>query len=379
MKFFDPWIGSDYIAGIDDNKIFAVGIQHWCDPTHWHCNKTSPNECLEKCDKTCTVWNRKEYEKNKECNEWVNEENRTMPKCPFILDETSKYNCKDGKRDDCLNNGFRFLHCETKIAVFDHINDREKTKRSQVFECLSDALNTLFKEKLKGLKEKEKKEYCFDRIIFANYIQHYTQLYRNGRLDLKELQLEPQKDKEGFKNNLKKFGNKKPDIIIVLQEEAILKGVENIVKGDYIHLKEKDEPKSFYVLAKINSQFYNENYKKSIEDFIQFEIENINNKYKNDGKKAKVSRGIATLVFFIIHQNFAHHKKTSRKEIAQGIVDSCLPEIKKIYYKNGNFKDDFIRYFSSNKVRKTGKHITDEELENITNKYNNYMKKDKKE
>ena len=76
-----------------------------------------------------------------------------------------------------------------------------------------------------------------------------------------------------------------------------------------------------------------------------------------------------------------HYKIEEHDEIElYGISKKCyIPEIKKIYYKNGNFKDDFIRYFSSNKVRKTGKHITDEELENITNKYNNYMKKDKKE
>lgn len=368
MKFFDPWIGSDYKTGIDGNTIFAVGAQHWCDPKYWHCDKTSPHECLEKCDKTCTVWNKKEYEKNEKCNAWVDEDNKTMPMCPLsLVDEKSKYHkykCRNGKREDCLTNGFRFLHCETKIAVFDHIDNREKVKRSQVFVCIKDALTSLFDKSL------DKSEY-FDRIIFANYIQHYTH-YRYGRLDSEELQLESQKDKEGFKNNLKKFDNGKPDIIIVLQEEMILKEVEDIVKDDYVHITEIDDPKIFYVLVRKSSQFYKENYRETIEGFIQKETKEINDKYE-ENSKTEVSRGIAILVFFI--KELPPYKGISLKELTKKIVDSCSEKIKKLYYKNGEFKYDSIRYFRSKKAGKVGKPITDEEMKKIENKYIDYMKK----
>ena len=145
--YFKPWKGIDYKEGIKGNTILAIGVQHWCDPSYWHCEEKTPYDCLKNRDKTCTVWNKKR--------------NKEMLLCPLKeVCENRKDKPKPEKDGCCLEGDFRFLHCETKIAIYDHIHNQQKTKRAQVFECLIDALTSLF--------ENSKNSNYFDKIVFSN-------------------------------------------------------------------------------------------------------------------------------------------------------------------------------------------------------------------
>lgn len=367
--YFHPWKGTHYKDGINGTTILVIGVQHWCDPSYWYCEEKTPHECLKKRDRTCTVWNRHKYEENEKCYEWINEENKTMPSCPLaLLDERSQYKCKDKERDECLNDKFRFLHCETKISIYEHIRNQGKRKRAQIFVCLSDALTTLFPNEL---KEEEKKEYYFDRIVFANYIQHYTLFfYRYGELNPDELKKDPDKDKEGFKRNFELFENG-PDLIIVLQEKIILEKVKkiSIVKNNYVHLEKKDELKSFYILAKRGSKLYSKYVNDDTDNFIKHYTQ----KWK---KKGSTTHDIEMLAQFLYDFYKKVSTKKSMKAIREQIVKQCPSEIQEDYYnkKNGDFNDNIFR---TNKNKST--YTTDEianEIDNIKNKYNKYINGD---
>lgn len=355
--YFHPWKGTHYEDGINGTTILIIGVQHWCDPSYWYCEEKTPHECLKKRDRTCTVWNRHKYEENEKCYEWVNEKNKTMPRCPLALDEKSKYNCKDKGRNLCLFGGFRFLHCETKISIYEHIRNQGKRKRAQIFVCLSDALTTLFPNEL---KEEEKKEYYFDRIVFANYIQHYTKFYQYGSLDDNELGLNPANDKKGFERNFRLFGEKGPDVIIVLQNEKILKEVESILnerykKKHYMHLQEKDRPEYYYVWAQSSSKFYKQ-YRDGIKDFIKIYINDILDK---EHEKKEITRLIEALVSFLLKKD--DYKLKSRRSLEQMIVDKCSS--KKLYYKDGKFNDQPFRDLRKNNPN------TPEEEKRVKDKY----------
>lgn len=366
--YFHPWIGTHYYPkGINGTTILVIGVQHWCDPEVWNCKEdkaphkclekqdeyTNPHECLKKRDRTCTAWNRTK--------------NEEMELCPLkAVCQNKKDNGKLKLPDEgCLVKDFRYLHCETKISTYDHI--KGKIKRAQVFECLSDALNTLFKEELKGLEEKERKRYYFERIVFANYIQHYTKFYRCGRLDDNELGVNPANDKKGFEHNFKLFREKGPDIIIVLQNEKILKEVESILKEKYkkkyyIHLQRKDRPEYYYVLAQSSSKFYKQ-YKDGIEDFIEFYVNKTLNK---ECEKKKITRWTEALVSFLLKED--DYKSKSRISLEQMIVDKCSS--KDLYYKDGKFYDQPFRDLRRNNPNtpKEEKYVKGEYDEFIGNK-----------
>lgn len=357
--YFHPWVGTHYEEGINETTILVIGVQHWCDPSFWHCTEKTPHNCLNERDTTCTVWNRKKNEK--------------MKLCP--LKEVCQKKKDNGKLElpdeGCLVGDFRYLHCETKISTYDHIEGNETTKRAKVFIYLSDALNTLFKKKLKGLEEKERKRYCFDRIVFSNYIQHYTLFYyRYGELNPDELKKDPDKDKEGFKRNFELFEND-PDLIIVLQEKIILEKVKkiSIVKNNYVHLEKKDEPKSFYVLAKRGSKLYSEYVNDDTDNFIKYYT-------KEWKKKGSTTHDIEMLAQFLYDFYKKVSTKKSMKAIREQIVKQCPPEIQEDYYnkENGDFNDNIFR---TNKNKST--YTTDEianEIDNIKNEYNKYINGD---
>lgn len=226
-KYFDPWIGRKYKEGIKGNTILIVGVQHWCDPSYWNCTEECPRECLQKRDKACTVWNREKYKKNEIKSVWIKEKGNTMPRCPLYE------SCDSEDKHDCLSNGFRFLHCETKISVYDHITGKEKTKRTDIFALVFESLVKIFRGALittchiknpdriidllpEDLSTDERNGY-WERIVFTNYIQHYTKLLSGNRLDLKELEYDTKTDKNGIERCLELFKNK-PDVIIILKE-----------------------------------------------------------------------------------------------------------------------------------------------------------------
>ena len=370
--YFHPWKGMHSEDGIIGTTILIIGVQHWCDPEFWNCKEdkaphkclekqdeyTNPHECLKKRDQTCTVWNKT---KNKE-----------MKLCPLKAVCQEKKDNGGLKLPDerCLVGDFRYLHCETKISTYDHI--KGNIKRAQVFECLSDALNTLFKKELKGLKEEEK----FERIVFANYIQHYTKFYRCGRLDDNELGVNPANDKKGFERNFRLFEEKRPDVIIVLQNEKILKEVESILnerykKKHYIHLQEKDRPEYYYVLAQISSKFYKQ-YRDGIENFIENYIDE---ELTKEHEKKKITRMIEALVLFLLKKD--DYKLKSRRILEQMIVDKCSSrnlmivdkcssrnlKYKDVYYKDGKFNDQPFRDLRRNNPN------TPEEEKRVKDKY----------
>lgn len=344
--YFKPWKGTDYKEGIKGNTILVIGVQHWCDPSSWNCEEKTPHDCLKKRDKTCTVWNKKT--------------NKEMELCP--LKEICQKNKDNGvlklSDEGCLEGDFRFLHCETKIAIYDHLHN--KIKRAQVFECLIDALTSLFGN--------SGNSNYFDKIVFSNYIQHYTEFYRNGRLNPEELKLTPETDKYRFKECLKLFENQKPDVIIVLQEEKILEKIKEIVKESYVHLDLKDEPKSFYILASRQSQLYKKSYIDEINNFIKYHTQNWT-------KKGSTTRDIEVLALFIETYIYKEDNK-SMKEIRKQIVELCPLEIKTSYYKNGDFNDEKLRYISSNKNKTP---ITKEQIDEIKRKYDEYKTGSKSE
>ena len=327
--FFSPWIGKDYKEGIEGNTILIIGVQHWCDPSYWECPQKTPRDCLSKRDKTCFVWKGK------------------SPNCPLHNE------CTDKEKDDCLIGSFRFLHCETKISIHDHIYGTEKTKRTEIFTLVFDALKKVFCNSLKKISEIEKeksildllpedlkpkeKERYWNRVVFTNYIQHYTRLLSAGRLAPTELKETPEIDKEGIKRCFNLFEKKRPDIIIVLKEKEIYTKVYHldIVKeSGYLPLeKYHDELGRFYVLTIPSSDIYRKT--PQIKDFIK--------DYINKCPKIK-SSDILELEDFLEKKKFGKNKKERRKYI----VDLLPPEFCNKYYKTD---ESGMRIFDDSKLR----------------------------
>lgn len=361
-NYFHPWEGKDYTKGINGNTILIVGVQHWCDPSYWGCSEESPFECLQKRDETCTVWNREEYEKNDIKRAWwIKDKENKMPQCPLYE------SCKSEDKDKCLLGKFRFLHCETKISVYDHIKGEERTKRTDIFALVFESLVKIFRGALRKecnitnhndvsiinltpekLNEDEKKGY-WDRIVFTNYIQHYTKLLSGNRLDPEELKYTPETNKNGIERCLKKFKDNKPDVIIILKEEEIYKRVFLQVKEKgYVPLEQFTVPGKFYVLAKKSSNLYQSS--PNMEDFIKYCI----NKWRDNIKTLYIVK----LEYYLEDKKWG---KTIRDRY-ESIVKLCPPEIQKEYYKEKKFcynklshaksyykneKEEFINYMKN--------------------------------
>lgn len=372
-KYFDPWIGRNYEEGIKGNTILIVGVQHWCDPSYWSCNEKCPRECLQKRDKACTVWNRKEYAKNDIKGTWIKEKGgNTMPRCPLYE------SCNSKDRDDCSPDGFsefRFLHCETKISVYDHIKGKERTKRTDIFALVFESLVKIFGSALRKecniedsnksiidltpekLKEDEKKGY-WNRIVFTNYIQHYTELLSGNRLDPEELKYTPETDKNGIERCLKKFKDNKPDVIIILKEKEIYKRVFLQVKEiGYVPLKRFNVSGKFYVLAKTSSNLYQSS--PNMEDFIKYCIDKWNGNIKTSH--------IVKLAYYLEHE---HKWKKTAKDRYEGIVKLCPIDIQKEYYKEVDNKGkkfcyDKLRSFTSYQKKRGESNENTNEIEDF--------------
>lgn len=93
--YFEPWIGENYKEGFGGKTVLVVGVQHWCEGNaRWKCGVDDPTDCLQKHDADCPVWKQENLCPVKACGKW------------------EEY-CKQKKS--------RYLHCETKIAVYDHM------------------------------------------------------------------------------------------------------------------------------------------------------------------------------------------------------------------------------------------------------------------
>ena len=373
-KQFDPWIGEFYREGIERNTILIVGVQHWCDPKFWNC-KEDPHECLEKRNNKCTVWNTEEYQSNGKCHEWANENNK-VELCPLYEE------CKSKNRITCLHNGVRLLQCETKISIHDHIDDKEKRKRARVFALVFDALKNLFEEALSAppfnIKREEtsvtalnpiQKRGYWNRIVFTNFIQHYTKYWNYGELNPEELKYEPEKNQKAFDKCIKEFLSSYPDVIVVLQESKIFKIIKGILGNKYIYLEEKSKARAFYILAKPSSSLYkktkNENRDKRI-DFIRYCVQNFKGK--------RITRQIEILTRFLAELEEKQIGKSNLKQIREEILDSCPNEIKEQFYiidKDGNKK--FNHNTFSSLVQKKHNPIKEEEMTKINDKYEEYF------
>ncbi len=359
MRFFDAWVGDRYKEGIENTTILIIGVQHWCDPSFWKCEVEDPIDCLNSRDGTCTVWNKYEYSKSKS-NAWIDSEIKyndkpTMPRCLLRED------CGE-KGEKCLVKGRRFLHCETKISVYDHIHNNEKLKRTNIFNLVFEVLRDLFENNLKvlcgigkddfecrDLKPENKKAY-WSRIVFTNYIQHYTKFEPGGEFNEYELVKTPNEDRRNIENIIdNKFGKDKgPEIIIVLKEEKILDKIlkiDRIKKLGYKYDKSKSKPQKYFILFHPRS----ERYKKDINDVIADYIKKIQN------KKGRIK----TRDIILLAECLRYYKSYDAKDknIYEKIVQQLPNEEQKPYYKDdGSFN---ANRFSSNKSKRS---ITKEEL-----------------
>lgn len=372
-KYFDPWIGINYEEGIKGNTILIVGVQHWCDPSYWNCTEKCPRECLQKRDKACTVWNRKEYAKNDIKGTWIKEKGgNTMPRCPLYE------SCNSKDRDDCSPDGFsefRFLHCETKISVYDHIEGTEKTKRTDIFTLVFESLVKIFRGALittchiknpdriidllpEDLSTDERKGY-WERIVFTNYIQHYTKLLSGNRLDLKELEYDTKTDKNGIERCLGLFKNK-PDVIIILKEKAIYERVfSQVGKRDYVPLETFTNQGKFYVLAKTSSNLYQSS--PNMEDFIKYCI----NKWNGNIKTSHIVK-----LAYYLKQEHKWKKTATAKDRYESIVKLCPIDIQKEYYKEIDNKGkkfcyDKLRSFTSYQKKRGESNENTNEIEDF--------------
>lgn len=373
-RFFHPWKGKDYTKGINGNTILIVGVQHWCDPSQWDCNEKSPLECLQKRDETCSVWNREKYDENNIKRVWIKEERETMPPCQLRIDKI----CKSKDKDKCLSEKFRFLHCETKISVYDHITGKERTKRTDIFALVFESLVKIFGSALRKecnikdsnvsiidltpekLNEDEKKGY-WGRIVFTNYIQHYTKLLPGGRFNPEELRHDPKTDKKRIKECLNLFKDKNkhnvinPDVIIILKEEQIYKRVFLQVKEiGYVPLEQFTVPGKFYVLAKKSSNLYQSS--PNMEDFIKYCI----NKWRDNIKTLYIVK----LEYYLEDKKWG---KTIRDRY-ESIVKLCPPEIQKEYYKEKKFC-----YNKLSKAKSYHKNEKEEIINDMKNLYDKFI------
>lgn len=389
-NYFHPWEGKNKNEGINGNTILIVGVQHWCDPSQWNCDK-SPLECLQKRDKTCTVWNEKVYEKNDIKSAWWikgNKENK-MQQCPLYK------NCEFEDKEILCSWEIRFLHCETKISVYDHIISAERTKRTDIFALVFESLVKIFGSALRKecnikkpnvsiidltpeeLNEDEKKGY-WDRIVFTNYIQHYTKLLPGGRFDPIELSRDPETDKKRIEECLKIFKDKhrknviNPDVIIILKEEEIYKRVFLQVKEiGYVPLKRFTVPGKFYVLAKTSSNLYQSS--ANMEDFIKYCIDKWNGNIKTSH--------IVKLAYYLEQE---HKWKKTAKDRYEGIVKLCPIDIQKDYYKENDNKGkkfcyDKLRRFTSDQKKRGESNENTNEIEDFYNEWKGKTRFDRKD
>ena len=324
--YFEPWIGENYKEGFGGKTVLVVGAQHWCEGNaRWKCGVDDPTDCLQKHDADCPVWKQENLCPVKACGKW------------------EEY-CKQKKS--------RYLHCETRISVYDHIFNKGVIKRASVFRLTYEALKKLFpkedfsRKKFEKLIEIDKKDY-WNRIVFTNYIQHYTAYQEGGALDVDELGKTKKADKQNLESCMKLFKDGEPDFIVVLKEEEVLNRIKETLDG-YMLFEIQTKPNCFYVLGRCSDELkaYNDDI---LDDFIKYYANNWGDVSSEDSRK------IETLVMFVLPRYIAKRKKNAlRKQVVDAIIDSYNKEeeqkeiLRKKYYKGNDFSDDTLRKASGN-------------------------------
>lgn len=381
--FFDPWIGNNYESGLKGDRILVIGFQHWCDPTYWKCDQ-NPHECLDKRDSKCTVWNAKCY-RPKELNEndkkpsgWEYLNNDIMPNCPIE-------NCNE--RSKCTGTEsnsprFRYLHCETKISIYNHINNQERTKRASIFGAILLALEELYSI---GFQNKKK---CWNSIAFANFIQHYTKIDNENpnRIDInEELQIKAEKNSVAleylFKKN-KSYLKPIPNIIIVLKlNKTTMSLIKNICSDQYFECKHisimtpMGGTFTFSVFATKDSYLYKK-IKKDLKAFVDYylckklQVNTDNGDLKT--RKSDIARKIQALAEFLKEHKNGIESKPLYKYRDDILKNENIDEsIRKEFYSNNDCKHQKISLFNDIK-RKKVEHLLDTEFEKIKNAYEEF-------
>lgn len=342
--YFDPWVGDNYESGIKGDKILVIGLQHWCDPTYWGCCYEDPHECLDQRDSTCTVWNAECYrpkdpdknlnENDKKPSGWEYLGKDIMPNCPIEK-------CKD--RNKCTNTEsdaprFRYLHCETKISVYNHINDQERAQRASIFGAVLTALGELY------FDFKNNKKKCWNSIAFTNFIQHYTKIDNKNpnRIDInKELtEVLSEKNSVALQHHI---DNLEPNVIIALKIDKITSLIKAIYRNKYVECKNisimtpMGGTFTFLVFAEKDSFLY-----KKIENDLRCFVNNYiieNLQVDMDAKDLKIDkndikRKIQALAVFIKEQKGGKGKQlvNYRDNILKN--ENIHESIRRIFYKD---------------------------------------------
>lgn len=380
--YFDPWVGENYESGIKGDKVLVIGLQHWCDPTYWGCDK-DPHICLNERDSECTVWNAKLYrpeglnENVQKPSGWEFLEKNIMPNCPIEK-------CKE--RSKCTSTEsnaprFRYLHCETKISVYNHIHNNERAKRASIFGAVLSAL-----EKLYSIDFKNKKEECWNRIAFTNFIQHYTKIdpKNPNRIDINsELEEQAEKNSKALCYLIEK--KHIPDVIVALNIDLLNKTITSFIKGRYHNkyfecnnisiMTPMGGTFTFSVFATEKSFLYKK-IKNDLKAFVDYYICNNLQVKVNDGssKTSDIARKIQALAEFLKEQKGTESKPVSkyRDDILKNEnINKC---IRKKFYLDNDYKHQKTSEFSDIKRQKL-KHLFDDELERIKNLYNSLIRK----
>ena len=390
---FDPWVGDQYINGIDRNKVMVVGIRHWCNPSARNCSISDPKRCLNDRDTTCTIWNKDRYQKDKGIG-WQHTDDNTMQKCPLYekckpeVDAEIEKNGDEEGKSGCILGNFRFLHCETKISVDDYVHDRGIAQRTKIFDDTIKALKCLFPRATKPNKE------YWNYIIFANFIQHYT----NVRVNLaKELKKTPKKDKEALFSIIKTYS---PDLIIILHEDqgctdniqsdmnSVAKLVSNRIKWIWSKNNNEDLFKNFMfydnddlseslhisscafsLLVRKNSNWWNKK-KELLSDkhefldaFITEYLEQEKNYMSRSPKNWK--KKIEILTRFTVNE----YGKGQLEDIRNKIVEKCTIKIPEGYKNDeGNLNHDKFK-----DLYRKNREMYDDELEDMKIVYSEFI------
>ena len=221
-------------------------------------------------------------------------------------------------------------------------------KRASVFRLTYEALKKLFpkedfsRKKFEKLIEIDKKDY-WNRIVFTNYIQHYTAYQEGGVLDVDELGKTEETDKENLQKCMSLFDNEQPDYIIVLNEEEVFNSIKEIL-GQYNLNKNQSKPNCFYVLSRCSDECEEKYDDEILNEFIKYYVNNWEGITREDTMK------IETLVTFIQPK---YRGKYSLKKLREKIVKSIIG-----FYKDNNqqqeaqeMKDKYYKenVFNSNK------------------------------
>lgn len=383
--YFDPWVGDNYESGINGDKILVIGLQHWCDPLHWNCNK-DPHKCLDERDCTCTVWNSEEYNKTEEKVAWKHTSDNDLPtecplrnKCKEEVPEEYRVKNDEERELKCYRGRFRYLHCETKISVYDHINDQERAQRASIFGAVLTALGELY------FDFKNNKKKFWNSIAFTNFIQHYTKIDNKNpnRIDInKELtEVLSEKNSVALQHHIKKL---KPKVIIALKIDKITSLIKAIYRDKYVECKNisimtpMGGTFTFTVFALKESYLYKkikQDWKTFVDNYV---IENLQvDMYAEDLKitKTEIARKIQALAVFIKEQKGGKGKQFvyDRDNILKN--ENIHESIRRIFYLDK--KQNCLMFKDIGKPEV--KHLLDKEIDRIRNAYEGKAKEEENE